>query len=55
MNVPEDYDNKIERLNMHPDLLPPPDDEKKLPERDGAVLIKALEQRVLPRPSKATM
>ena len=42
MNVPEDYDDKIEHLNTHPDLLPPPDNRKKLLKRDRAVLVKAL-------------
>ena len=54
MSVPEDYDDKIEHLNTHPDLLPPFDDEDKLLERDSAVLVKALTPRVLPRASKAT-
>ena len=42
MNVPEDYDEKIEYLNTHPDLLPPPDDQEKFLERDSAVIVKAL-------------
>ena len=56
MNAPEDYDDKIECLNTHPDLLPPADNKKKkLLERDSAVLVKALKPRVVPCASKAAM
>ena len=54
MNVSEDYDGEIERLNMHPDLLPPAEDPGKLLQEDRAVLIKALIPRVLPHATKAT-
>ena len=42
MNVAEDYDNKIEHFNTHPDLLPPADDGDKLLVSDSVVLVKAL-------------
>ena len=38
INVAEDYDNKIEHLNMHPNLLPPADNSDKLLENDSMVL-----------------
>ena len=43
MNVAEDYDEKIEHLNMHTDLLPPADNNDKLLARDCVALHKALE------------
>ena len=43
MNVAEDYDDKIEYLNTHPDLLPPADNNDKLLARDYVVLCKPLE------------
>ena len=53
MNVSEDYDDDIERLNTHPDLLPPAEDTEKLLQENRAVLIKALTPRVVPRDTKA--
>ena len=55
MNVSEDYDDEIECLNTHPDLLPPAEDTEKLLQEDRAVLVKALSPRVLPRDTKAAM
>ena len=42
MNVSQDYDDDVERLNTHPDLLPPAEDTEKLLKEDRAVLVKAL-------------
>ena len=42
MNVAEDYDDITECLNMHPDLLPPGDNEGKLLESGSVVFHKAL-------------
>ena len=42
MNAPEDYDKKIERLSMHPDLLPPADDDDQLLATNSTVLVKTL-------------
>ena len=42
MNVAEGYDDEIERLNTHLDLLPPADNDDKLLESDSVVLCKAL-------------
>ena len=55
MDIPEDYDDEIEHLNTHPDILPPADDKKKLLGRDSAVLVKALTPRELPRDTKAAV
>ena len=52
MNVQENYDDKAERLNTHPDLLPPADDEDQILATNNAVLVKALKQQVAPH--KAT-
>ena len=49
MNVSEDYDDKVECLNMHPDLLPPAYDGDKLLASGSVVLVKALKQQVAPR------
>ena len=43
MNVAKDYDNKMEHLNTHPNLLPPADNNDKLLARDCVALHKALE------------
>ena len=42
MNVTEDYDDKIEHSNIHPDILTPADNDDKLLESDSVVLCKAL-------------
>ena len=55
MNVSEDYDEKVEHWNTHPDLLPQTDNKDKLLPRDSAVLVKALEPRVVPRDIRATV
>ena len=55
MNVSEDYHGKIERVNPHPDLLPPAEDMEKLLEEDRVVLIKVLTPRVVPRDTKAAV
>ena len=55
MNVSEDYDGKIERLNTHPDLLPRAEDMKKLLQENRALIIKALTSKAVPRDSKATI
>ena len=55
MNVSQDYDDDVERLNTHPDLLPPAEDMEKLLKEDRAVLVKALMSKVLPRDTKAAV
>jgi hypothetical protein len=52
MNVSQDYDDDVERLNTHPDLLPPAEDTEKLLKEDRAVLVKALTSKVLPKDTK---
>ena len=49
MNVPEDYDDEVERLNTYPDLIPPADNKDQLLATSSAVLVKALTQRVVTR------
>ena len=56
MNVSEDYDDKIERLNTtYPDLLPPAEDTEKLLQEDRVVLVKALMPQVVTRDTKAAV
>jgi hypothetical protein len=55
MNVSEEYDDEVERLNTHPDLLPPAEDTKELLRKNTAVLIKALTSKALPRDTKAAV
>ena len=55
MNVPEEYDDEVERLDTHPDLLPPAEDTKELLRKNTAVLIKALTSKALPRDNKAAV
>ena len=55
MNVSEDYDDEIESLNTHPDLLSLAEDMEKLLGEDRAVLIKALSPRVLPHDTKSAV
>ena len=55
MNVSEDYEDEIEHLNTHLDLLLLAEDTDKLLEEDRAVLVKALLPRVLPRDTKAAV
>ena len=38
MNVPEDYNDEVEHLNTHPDLLPPADDDSKLLVSDSVII-----------------
>ena len=42
MDVPEDYDDQVECLNTHWDLLPPADDNSKLLMSNNVLLYKAL-------------
>ena len=55
MNISEDYDDEIERLNTHPDLLPRAEDTEKLLEENKAVLVKALTSKAVPHDTKATV
>ena len=55
MNVPEDYDDDVERLNTHPKLLPPAEDTEQLLKEDRAVLVKALTSKAVPRDTKAAV
>ena len=55
MNVSEDYDDKIERLNTHPDLLLQAEDTEKLLQENMAVLVKALTSKAVPHDTKATV
>ena len=55
MNVSEDYDDELEHLNMHTDLLPPAEDTEKLLAEDRVVLVKALSSRMVPYDTKAAM
>ena len=55
MNVSQDYDDDIERLKTHLDLLPPAEDTEKLLKEDRAVLVKALTSKAISRaPTAAT-
>ena len=53
MNVSQDYDHDVERLNTHPDLLPPAEDMEKLLKEDRAVRVNALTSKAISRDPKA--
>ena len=55
MNVSEDYDDDIKRLNTHPDLLPHAEDTEKLLQENRAVHIQAVMSKAVPRNTKAAV
>ena len=55
MNVSEEYDDEIERLSTHPDLLPRAEDTEKLLEVNKAVLDEALTSKVVPKDTKSAV
>ena len=55
MNVSEDYDDEIEHLNTHQDLLPRAEDTEKLLQENRAILVKALMSKAVLRDAKATV
>ena len=42
MNIPENYDNEVERLHTHPDLSPAPEEDAQMLPSNSAVLKTAL-------------
>ena len=54
MNVPQDYDDKAERLRTHPLLLPKEDDSTKLSTTDTVVLNKTTNKMSFARDVKFT-